>query len=77
VKPGFVRTSMQERELEWEAGLRGMKADAVRAEYVTMTPLGRIEEPEDVADVVVFLASDLSRFMTGEAVCVTGGAFMD
>ena len=77
VCPGFVRTSMQERELEWEAGLRAMKADAVRAEYVTMTPLGRIEEPEDVADVVVFLASDLSRFMTGEAVCVTGGAFMD
>jgi NAD(P)-dependent dehydrogenase (short-subunit alcohol dehydrogenase family) len=77
VCPGFVRTSMQDRELEWEAGLRGMKADAVRAEYVTMTPLGRIEEPEDVADVVVFLASDLSRFMTGEAVCVTGGAFMD
>lgn len=77
VCPGFVRTSMQERELEWEAGLRGMKADAIRAEYVSMTPLGRIEEPEDVADVVVFLASDLSRFMTGEAVCVTGGAFMD
>lgn len=77
VCPGFVRTSMQDRELEWEAGLRSMKPDAVRAEYVTMTPLGRIEEPEDVADVVVFLASDLSRFMTGEAVCVTGGAFMD
>jgi len=49
----------------------------VRAEYVALTPLGRIEEPEDVADVVVFLASDLARFMTGEAVCVTGGAWMD
>ena len=45
VCPGFVRTSMQERELEWEAGLRGMKPDAVRAEYVALTPLGRIEEP--------------------------------
>jgi len=77
VCPGFVRTSMQERELAWEAGLRNMTPEAVRAEYVALTPLGRIEEPEDVADVVVFLASDLSRFMTGEAVCVTGGAFMD
>lgn len=77
VCPGFVRTSMQERELKWEAGLRNMTPEAVLAEYVALTPLGRIEEPEDVADVVVFLASDLSRFMTGEAVCVTGGAFMD
>jgi len=77
VCPGYVRTAMQERELAWEAGLRNMTAAAVRAEYVSLTPLGRIEEPEDVADVVVFLASDLARFMTGEAVCVTGGAWMD
>jgi meso-butanediol dehydrogenase/(S,S)-butanediol dehydrogenase/diacetyl reductase len=77
VCPGYVRTSMQDRELVWEAGLRNMTAAAVRAEYVALTPLGRIEEPEDVADVVVFLASDLARFMTGEAVCVTGGAWMD
>jgi NAD(P)-dependent dehydrogenase (short-subunit alcohol dehydrogenase family) len=77
VCPGYVRTSMQDRELVWEAGLRNMTAAAVRAEYVSLTPLGRIEEPEDVADVVVFLASDLARFMTGEAVCVTGGAWMD
>ena len=77
VCPGYVRTSMQERELAWEAGLRNMPMEAVRTEYVSLTPLGRIEEPEDVADVVVFLASDLARFMTGEAVCVTGGAFMD
>ncbi len=77
VCPGYVRTSMQDRELAWEAGLRDMTAAAVRAEYVSLTPLGRIEEPEDVADVVVFLASDLARFMAGEAVCVTGGACMD
>jgi NAD(P)-dependent dehydrogenase (short-subunit alcohol dehydrogenase family) len=77
VCPGYVRTSMQDRELEWEGRLRGMTPGAIRAEYVSLTPLARIEEPEDVADVAVFLASDLSRFVTGEAVCVTGGAFMD
>jgi NAD(P)-dependent dehydrogenase (short-subunit alcohol dehydrogenase family) len=44
---------------------------------VSLTPLGRIEEPEDVADVVAFLASDEARFMTGQAVNVTGGARMD
>ena len=77
VCPGFVRTGMQERELEWEGSLRGMTGQQVQDEMVTLTPLGRIEEPEDVADVVVFLASDEARFMTGQAINVTGGARMD
>jgi meso-butanediol dehydrogenase/(S,S)-butanediol dehydrogenase/diacetyl reductase len=77
VCPGFVRTSMQEREIIWEGELRGMSAEAVRAEYVSLTPMGRIEEPEDVADVVLFLASDAARFMTGQGVNVTGGVRMD
>jgi NAD(P)-dependent dehydrogenase (short-subunit alcohol dehydrogenase family) len=49
----------------------------VRAEYIGLTPLGRIQEPEDVADIVVFLASDLSRFLTGEAINASGGVLMD
>ena len=77
VCPGLVRTSMQAREVAWEAQLRAMTPDAVRAEYVAMTPLGRLEEPEDVADTVVFLASDAARFITGEALNVTGGVRMD
>ena len=77
VCPGFVRTAMQAREVELEAKLRGMTPDAVRAEYIALTPLGRLEEPEDVADVVVFLASDAARFVTGEALNVTGGVRMD
>ncbi|MBX6320623.1 MAG: SDR family oxidoreductase [Rhodospirillaceae bacterium] len=77
VCPGYVRTGMQERELAWEAKLRGMTPEAVRAEYVSLTPLGRIEEPEDVAAAVVFLASDLARFITGEALNVTGGVLTD
>jgi len=77
VCPGFVRTSMQEREVEWEASLRNMLPDAVRQEYISLTPLGRLEEPEDVADVVLFLASDAARFMTGQGVNVTGGVRMD
>jgi meso-butanediol dehydrogenase/(S,S)-butanediol dehydrogenase/diacetyl reductase len=77
VCPGFVRTSMQERELAWEASLRNMTPEAVFQEYISMTPMGRIEEPEDVAKTVLFLASDLSGFVTGEALNVTGGVRMD
>jgi meso-butanediol dehydrogenase / (S,S)-butanediol dehydrogenase / diacetyl reductase len=77
VCPGFVRTSMQEREVLWEAQLRRMTPAAVREEYVALTPLGRLEEPADVADAVVFLASDAARFITGEALNVTGGVRMD
>jgi meso-butanediol dehydrogenase / (S,S)-butanediol dehydrogenase / diacetyl reductase len=77
VCPGFVRTGMQEREILWEAKLAGKSPEQVAQGYVALTPLGRLEEPEDVADVVVFLASDLARYVTGEAVNVTGGARMD
>ncbi|BBK44460.1 3-ketoacyl-ACP reductase [Allostella vacuolata] len=75
VCPGFVRTGMQEREIAWESRLRGLSPDEVVADYVRQTPLGRLEEPEDVADVVVFLASDAARFMTGQAINVTGGVY--
>ena len=77
VCPGFVRTSMQEREIAWEGELRGMAPEVVRDEYVAATPLARIEEPEDIAEVVVFLASDLSRFLTGESINASGGVLMD
>ena len=77
VCPGFVRTGMQEREILWEGKLAGKSPEEVAQGYVALTPLGRLEEPEDVADVVVFLASDLARYVTGEALNVTGGARMD
>ncbi len=77
VCPGFVKTGMQSREIEWEATLRGITPEQVFNEYVAQTPLGRIETPEDVADVVVFLCSNSARFMTGQGVNVTGGVRMD
>ena len=76
VCPGFVRTPMQDREVVWEAGLRDMTPEAVRQSYIDQTPLGRLETPEDVADVLVFLASDAARFMTGQGINVTGGVYM-
>lgn len=73
--PGMVATSMQERELKWTAKLRGdgSTPESILQEYIFFTPLGRIEQPEDVAKVAVFLASEDSDFMTGQAINVTGG----
>jgi NAD(P)-dependent dehydrogenase (short-subunit alcohol dehydrogenase family) len=78
VCPGYVKTGMQDREAEWEARLRGdLTADQVRGFYVQDTPLGRLEAPEDVSGVVLFLASSAADFITGEAINVNGGSWMD
>ena len=77
VCPGYVATAMQERELAWEAALRGSTVESVREAYVADTPLRRLETPDDVAAVVAFLLGPDSAFITGEAVAVNGGSFMD
>ncbi|WP_432826304.1 SDR family NAD(P)-dependent oxidoreductase [Dactylosporangium sp. CA-092794] len=77
VCPGYVSTGMQDRELVWEAGLRGTDEAAVRAAMIADTPLGRLEQPVDVARAVAFLCGADAAFITGEALAVNGGAFMD
>lgn len=77
VCPGYVQTEMQSREVGWEASLRGISTEAVKKLYIADTPLGRLETPEDVAAVVVFLASPAADFITGEAINVNGGSWMD
>lgn len=77
VCPGYVATPMQDRELGWEAALRGSTEDKVRQLYIDDTPLGRLETPRDVARAVAFLAGPDAGFITGEALAVNGGAFMD
>jgi NAD(P)-dependent dehydrogenase (short-subunit alcohol dehydrogenase family) len=44
-----------------------------RERYIRTTPVGRIGEPEDIADVVVFLCSDMARFITGQNIVADGG----
>jgi len=77
VCPGYVSTGMQERELGWEAKLRGTSSQEIRELYLADTPMGRLETPDDVARVVGFLASPDAGFITGEAIAVNGGAYMD
>src|SRR5580698_7971686 len=65
VSPGMIRTTMTEPMFTY------MPGQVERFE--TGTPAGRIGEPEDIADVVVFLCSDLARFITGQNLVVDGG----
>jgi NAD(P)-dependent dehydrogenase (short-subunit alcohol dehydrogenase family) len=77
VCPGYVATAMQEREVAWEAKLRNISEDDIRRIYVNDTPLGRLESANDVARAVAFLVGPDATFLTGEALAVNGGAFMD
>jgi NAD(P)-dependent dehydrogenase (short-subunit alcohol dehydrogenase family) len=74
--PMYVRTPMEDRELEWESQLRGLTAQQVFAEYESTTPLGRVAEPSEIAAVAAFLVSDASSYMTGSLVPVSGGAHL-
>ncbi|HTZ09287.1 MAG TPA: SDR family NAD(P)-dependent oxidoreductase [Acidimicrobiales bacterium] len=65
VAPGMIRTKLTAPLLELLPDAEG--------HYRAMTPADRVGEPEDVADVVVFLCSDLARFVTGQTVVVDGG----
>ena len=48
-----------------------------RARMAARVPLGRLGEPEDLAGPIVFLASDMARYVTGAALLVDGGAFVN
>ena len=69
VCPNEVNTPMLRTGLR----MRGFDPDTAIAELGKTVPLGRIAEPEDIADVVLFLASDQSRYITGTLVEVNGG----
>ena len=66
VAPGYIRTA----QLLSKENSLGPEGAAKAGEFI---PMGRIGEPEDIADVITFLASDAARYMTGQVVVVDGG----
>ena len=65
VAPGMIHTDMTAETIK-----------ANEAKYLARIPLGRIADPEEIADVVVFLASEQAGYMTGATVDVSGGLLM-
>ncbi|VDO39875.1 unnamed protein product [Haemonchus placei] len=65
IMPGFIRTPMTEA-----------MPKKVLSTICEGIPMGRMGEPEEIADVTLFLASDMSKYMTGATLEVTGGLFM-
>jgi len=76
VCPGWIDTALLESYNQDVARLENKTVETVRKEILTKIPLGRMGTPEDVAGLVTFLASEDARYMTGQAVNVTGGAVM-
>ena len=62
VAPGFIKTQMTEK-----------LPDAIKDSILSMTSLRRFGEPEDVAEVVAFLASDRASYITGQVISIDGG----
>jgi NAD(P)-dependent dehydrogenase (short-subunit alcohol dehydrogenase family) len=76
VCPGFVQTDMWTQVEEGVSRVLGTTPEEMNRQRLAQIPLGRWEQPEDVARVVGFLASDKSGYVTGEAVNVSGGLVM-
>jgi meso-butanediol dehydrogenase / (S,S)-butanediol dehydrogenase / diacetyl reductase len=77
VCPGIVNTEMMDREYVWEEEMTGESQDSIRERWMSGIPMGRFQEPEHVAGVVQFLASDAASEMTGQAINITGGMVME
>ena len=77
VCPGILWTEMVERECAWEEEITGEPRDAIKERLLSGIPMGRFQEPHQVAPLVLFLASDAASEMTGQAINVTGGMVME
>ena len=76
VCPGFVETDMWRNVAREQGALMGITPEEFTRQRASAVPLGRMERPEDVANVIGFLASSKSGYVTGQALSVDGGLVM-
>jgi len=74
VLPGWVQTEMAERSARQEAKDRDITTDQVWAERAALYPPGRVATPQEVAEMIAFLASEESSGVSGEAIRVALGS---
>jgi NAD(P)-dependent dehydrogenase (short-subunit alcohol dehydrogenase family) len=74
IHPGSTRTERSERLLEQRAAALGKPIDELRAQALAKYGIRRLAEPEDVAELALFLCTDRARHIQGTAIAVDGGA---
>ena len=74
VCPAYVRSEMTDRTIARIVERTGRSATEAERTLAAMTPLGRLLEPEEVADAVVYLASDAAAAINGQTLMLDGGA---
>src|SRR5690606_7740643 len=74
--PGWVDTEMAKAGMQGIADATGTTFEEARANALAAVPLGRILQPEEIGDLVVWLASDAAGGMTGQAISHCGGQVM-
>ncbi len=77
VCPGVIDTEFTKWRFRLEAQILNSTEEERQAEMVQTIPMGRLGASEEVANLVAFLASDQSSYMTGQAINVTGGQLME
>ncbi len=77
VCPGIISTNFTQWRFELEAEILQVSEEERQAEMLKTIPLGRFGTAEEVADLIVFLSSAQSAFITGQAINITGGQLME
>jgi meso-butanediol dehydrogenase / (S,S)-butanediol dehydrogenase / diacetyl reductase len=73
VCPWRVETELSETSLIEHAEIRGISVDQLKQEYLKAVPMKKFLQPEDVANLTLYLASEESNMMTGQAITISGG----
>lgn len=77
VCPGSVLTAMMTTQLEDIARRENRPEEEIWGELLAASPLGRAPTPDDIANTILFLSSEISKNITGESINVSGGMRMD